>query len=202
MIVRSSSALAAVVLFAFNLPLAAAQTMVIAAPPVTTAPSGEGTIQYTVSGIPFNGQLIVGCQYAGQESFQSQFRLPVCGAGPVLSMTVTAGQTVTKTISLIPWGSPIPASAHRAHNSVPPVLVSGFLLAGALLLGFGRRRRRWPSLPLIAIGALVVASSLSACGGSSIPPAGTYPYTLVASLAVTPSVASITTSATVNVTIP
>jgi hypothetical protein len=210
MLARGSFALApiplalAVVLSGFNLP-AAAQSFAITASPVTTGSSGVGSIQYTVSGIPFDGTLVVGCQYAGEESFQAQDRLPVCGAGPAVGFTVTTGQTITKTISLIPWGSPMPVAQHRAPHKFHPVLASGFLFAGALLFGIGfGRRRRAASLLLPVLGALAIASGVSACGGSpAIPPPGTYPYTLTAGLnSNTPAILTASTTATVQVTIP
>jgi hypothetical protein len=196
----------ALFLSAFNSPLAPAQTFTIAAPAVTTDSAGSGLIQFTVSGIPFDGTLIIGCQYAGQSSYQSQARLPICGAGPVVGFPVTAGQTVTKTISLVPWGTPIPLALHGAPNKTHPVLASGFFVAGALFLGFGLRRfrRSWPCFFLVLLGALALTSGVSACGGSSsVPPAGTYPYTLTAGLtSSSPAILSAATSTTVQVTIP
>jgi hypothetical protein len=194
----------AVALAAFNLPVAAAQSFAISAAPATTDSQGAGSIKFTVSGIPFSGQLVVACQYAGSVSYQAQARLPVCGIGPIVAFTVTTGQTVNSAMSLVPWGSPIPLAQHSAPQKVQRGLASGFLFAGVVLLGFGLRRRRRLPPWLLVLAALAIASGLAACGGSStVPPAGTYPYTMTATLnSTSPAILSAATSTTVNVTVP
>jgi hypothetical protein len=194
----------AVALAEFCLPLARAQTFSISAPAVTTDSAGAGLIQFTVSGIPFDGTLIIGCQYAGDGTLQAQDRLPVCGAGPVVGFGVTAGQTITKTISLVPWGTPMPLSTRGAPHNTHRMLASGFLFAGVLFLGLGFPGRRGrQQFFFLLVGALAVASSISACGGGSTPPGGTYPYTLTATLTSTsPAILTAATTATVKVTIP
>jgi hypothetical protein len=194
-----------VFLLGSNLPAAGAQGFTVTAIPVTTSPSGAGSIQFTASGIPFAGQLIVGCQYAGEESYQAQVKLPVCGAGPIIAYNVTAGQTLNGTIPLVPWGTPIPVAGHPSAYGSRRVLASGLLFVGALFLSFSlHRRRRWPSLLLFVFGALAVVYGVSACGGNTtFPPAGTYPYTMTATLnSTSPAILSAATSTTVKVTVP
>ena len=87
-----------------------AQSFAIAAVPVATASGATGAIQYTVSGIPFDGDLAVSCQYAGSSSYQAQAKLPVCGVGPPFAISVTTGQTVAGAMGLAPWGAPEPAA--------------------------------------------------------------------------------------------
>jgi len=75
------------------------------------------------------------------------------------------------------------------------------VLAGALLFGFGFRRRaaRWLTLTLLAVGTLAGPAGISACGGNnSVVTPGTYAYTFMAKDLTTNT--SVTTS--VNVTVP
>lgn len=80
-------------------------------------------------------------------------------------------------------------------------LAQGLALAGALLFGFGFRRRaaRWLTLTLFAVGTLTGLAGISACGGNnSVVTPGTYAYTIMAKDLNTN--ASVTTS--VNVIVP
>jgi hypothetical protein len=83
--------------------------------------------------------------------------------------------------------------------------MAGLALAGALLLGFGMRRRasRWLTLVLLAVGTLAGPAGISACGGSGngMTP-GTYLYTITASFEadpVTPLGQAVTTTISVTV---
>jgi hypothetical protein len=68
----------------------------IAATNVTMPASGNGSTQYTVSGIPITGTLTVSCQYSGPAT---EANLPTCTYGPVHAPEqVKAGQTLTGTI--------------------------------------------------------------------------------------------------------
>src|ERR1039458_4105466 len=98
------------VLLAVFAPQAAlAQSFTITATALNDAFYGGTTeVQYKVSGVPFDGTLVVSCQYAGSPTFQSQNKLPVCGVGPIVGIAVTPGQSATGTISVVPWGTPIP----------------------------------------------------------------------------------------------
>ena len=125
------SALFTVIFVLGAAPAAFAQSFAVAATPVNTASAGTGSIKYTVTGIPADGTVIVGCQYSGSSTYQEQNKLPVCNGGPVVAFPVTTGQTLTGTIGLIPWGAPMPLALHRAPHNLPRVFVSGFLFAGA-----------------------------------------------------------------------
>jgi hypothetical protein len=126
--------------------------------------------------------------------------IPYCGGGPVIPpYTLTANQVVTGSIGL--YNRPVPAPVNlprrRGHG-----LTQGLALAGALLFGFGFRRRptRWFTLTLLAIGTLASLAGISACGGSnsSVVTPGTYAYTISAMDVKT--TASVTAS--FNVTVP
>jgi hypothetical protein len=78
-------------------------------------------------------------------------------------------------------------------------------LAGALMLGFGfrRRPRRALFLSVFAIGTLLAATAITACGGTittGMTP-GTYPYTISAGFTETGSSAMQTASTTVTLTV-
>jgi hypothetical protein len=63
---------------------------------VTMPVSGNGSTQYTVTGIPITGTLTVSCRYSGPPT---EANLPTCTYGPVHAPEpVNAGQTVTGTI--------------------------------------------------------------------------------------------------------
>jgi hypothetical protein len=173
-----------VLLAAFGPPAALAQSFTITAQAFNDAFYGGTTeVQYKVTGIPADGTLVVSCQYAGSPTFQSQNKLPICGVGPIAGIAVTTGQSTAGTISVVPWGTPIPVSLHDTPASRSRAPASGLLLAGALLLGFTLRRkgRHWFSLILVAAGTLAIAAGLSACGtNSNGPTPGVYPYTVTA----------------------
>ncbi len=148
----------------------------IAATDVAMSTRGTGQTSYTVTAIPSSGSLLIACQYSGPTTTA---HLPVCEFGPLISWQVTAGQTLTGSITFYPYGTIVPgtASAHRPSPAVP-VLFAG-LLAAAILF-----RRRLPAAGLRAIlAAAGVASlaALSACGGGSGPTTpGTYAFTIAA----------------------
>jgi len=194
-----------VLLAAFGPPAALAQSFTVTATPDNDVMyGGTVSVQYKVTGVPFDGTLVVTCQYAGSSTFQSQNKLPVCGVGPIVGIAVTSGQSTTGTISVVPWGTPIPLSLHSTPASGGRAPASGLLLAGALLLAFTLRRsnRRWFSLILVAAATLSIAAGLSACGTrSNGPTPGTYPYTVTATDYVS-STSSQSASTTVMVTVP
>ena len=136
--------------------------------------------------------------------------MPYCGsvgvgtaAIPVQPpITLTANEVVTGTVSFInfpvPCSNPCPVSLprHVGHR-----LPQGLALAGALLLGFGFRRRaaRWLTLSLFALCAFFAFAGISACGGNnSVVTPGTYAYTVTATDVNT----SVAVNTTVNVTVP
>ncbi|MGD0831002.1 MAG: hypothetical protein ABR907_08680 [Terracidiphilus sp.] len=152
----------------------------ITATNVTMPSSGNGTSQYTITGIPGNGTVIIGCVFSGTIT---DAKIPFCGGGPIDSIAVTAGQTLTGTITIYPFGAAVPVGLRKAPRAkVLPA--TGLALAGVLMLGFGFRRKfpRWLLTVLLAAGALAGASGISGCGGisksmTSMTP-GTYQYTV------------------------
>ena len=82
---------------------------------------------------------------------------------------------------------------------------AGLALSGALLFGFGlrRRARRWLTLLLLAAGTLAGVGGISACVIVNVMTSGTYQYTISADYAPslqTPLSALVTTN--IEVTVP
>ena len=180
---------------------AKAQTFAVSAAAVNSGVGGASTsVNYTVSHVPEAGLLVMGCAYSGSPSFQEQAKLPVCGIGPPVAISVTAGQTVTGTLGLKPWGAPEPAAQGARQPSTAPV--SGLVMAAGLVLGFWIKRKdaRLLFMLLVAAAGLVLAASATGCGGNSY--AGIYPYTVTATLTPSPAMPlEVQTSTTVNVTV-
>jgi hypothetical protein len=171
----------------------------IAAPNVTMPASGNGSTQYTVTGIPITGTLNVTCQYSGPST---EANLPTCTYGPVHApMQVNAGQTVTGDISFYPYGAPIPASSQRPGRAAPKALA----IAGTLLLGLGFLGRRGgrPLLIVLVGASLAGALGLSACTGpmNAMTP-GAYQYTLQAANVGTLNNLAAGASTNITVTVP
>lgn len=119
------------------------------------------------------------------------------------SITLTANEVVTGILpffnSVVPSCTDVcPADLQRPHSHR---LAQGLALAGALLLGFGLRRRAagWLTLTVLAVGALAGLAGISACGGNNnaVTP-GTYVYTISATELST----AVTVTTSVNVTVP
>lgn len=174
----------------------------------STASSGVGSSSFTLTSVNgYSGSVRVGC---APPTPPTGVKVPFCGDGipgfgaiPVQPpITLAANEVVTGTISFynfpVPCSNPCPVSLpHRRGHGLAP----GFALAGALLLGFGFRRRaaRWFTLTLLAVGALAGLAGISACGGNnSVVTPGTYAYTVSATDVNT----SATVTATFNVTVP
>jgi hypothetical protein len=141
---------------------------------VTMPSTGNGSSQYTVTAIPLAGTLSVTCRYAGATTTA---KIPDCSYGPIVAIPVTAGQTVTGAVDFYPYGSAVPLGLHRPRRGTNHVPAGGLVLAGALLLGFRRRGRRWLGLCVFAAGTLFIAG-ITACGSSSGMTPGIYPYTI------------------------
>jgi hypothetical protein len=158
--------------------------------------------QYTVTGIPGDGTIEINCIYAGTATA----KYPICGGGPIALIPVTAGQTLTGVVSFQPWGTPIPVNLRKAPHRSGHLPAAGLALAGALLLGFGLRRRasRWLMLVLLAVGALAGLAGISACTGSGNGmTSGTYPYTISAQWESSgPAILGNQTTTTITVTVP
>ena len=156
--------------------LMAAEPYAVTATDVTMPKSGIGITDYTVSGIPINGTLTVGCTYSGPTTTA---HIPICTYGPAHAPDpVTAGQTVTGSINFYPYGSAIPATAQSTKSAWP----AGAVLAAGLLIGFGIRRKmpRWLAAVVLVAG-IGGAIAVTGCGGggNGMTP-GTYSYTISA----------------------
>jgi hypothetical protein len=183
--------------------LAATPDFTIAATNVSmssSAQSGTGTSSFTLTSV--NG-------YAGTVHVDDcepptppvGVKLPGCGTVPAQPpLTLTANQVLIGTIHFYNSSpcDPCPVSLPRrgGHGLAP-----GLALAGALLFGFGIRRRapRWLTLILLAAGTLVGLGGISACGGNNnAATPGTYVYTIAATDVNT----AVQVNATFNVTVP
>lgn len=170
--------------------------------------SGTGSSSITLASVNgYTGSVQVVCT---PPTLATSVKAPYCtnaggggGEVPVVPpYKLTANAAVTGTIALynfpLPCSNPCPVSLpHRGGHG----LAAGLALAGALLLGFGFRRRatRWLSLTLLVAGALTGLGGISACGGNSdVVTSGTYAYTITATDVNTTAV--VTTS--MNVTVP
>ncbi|MGD0683255.1 MAG: hypothetical protein ABR990_14540 [Terracidiphilus sp.] len=183
-------------------PALAATPFAITATNVTMPTTGNGVSQFTITGIPGDGTISMSCEYSGTEIV---VKIPVCPMTPPALITVTAGETLTGSILFYPYGSPIPAGLHRTPRRSGPLPASGLALAGALILGFGlrRRARRWLTLVLLAAGTLAGVGGISGCIRGPLMTPGTYPYTIMAEWTASgPAILSSQVTTTVNVTVP
>jgi len=171
--------------------------------------TGVGSSSFTLTSVNgYTGSVHVDCTYP---TAPTGVKMPFCGAGyaggavvPVMPpITLTANQVVTGTVPFYnfaaPCANPCPASLPRSggHGLAP-----GLALAGALLLGFGIRRRRaapWLTLTLLAAGALAGLAGISACGGNNnVVTPGIYAYTITA----TDTTTQVSQASSINVTVP
>ncbi len=182
----------------------AATPFAITATSFTWSSASPNDSQYTVTGIPGDGTIQIGCVYAGT----AMTKFPICGGGPIALIPVTAGQTLTGFVGFEPWGTPIPASLQSTPHRSSYLPIAGLALAGVFMAGYGLRRgrRRWIAMVVLAASVLAGLAGISACGGVANPFAmtsGTYPYTITATWeSSTPAILGAQTSTTVNVTVP
>jgi len=169
----------------------------------TASSSGIGSSSFTLASINgYAGTVGVTCS---APTPPAGVNVPICdwSPGPIVRPTITlvANQVATGTISFInaiPPCNPCPVSLPRSRSHCLP---QGLALAGALLLGFGFRRRApsWLTLTLFAIGTFAGLAAINACGGNNdAATPGTYVYTIYATDVSTD--VSVTTS--INVTVP
>jgi len=178
----------------------AATPFAITATNFTWSSTVANSSQYTVTGIPADGTIVINCTYAGTATA----KYPICGGGPIASIPVTSGQTLTGAVSFNPWGTPIPVNLQRIPHRSGYLPIAGLALSGVFMAGFGMRRRarRWLVLAFFA-GAFAGLMELSACGGNSngMTP-GAYPYTIAAVFQETGSNVLQPVSTTITVTVP
>lgn len=154
----------------------------------TSTSSGTGASTFTLTSVngytgsvrvtcnspaPVPGVTVPYCTYGGQTSGAA---VPV---QPPIALT--ANETATGTMFFynapVPCSNPCPVSLPRSGGHR---LAQGLALAGAVLfgLGFYRRRARWLTLTMLAIGSLAGIAGISACGSNSVVTPGTYTYSL------------------------
>lgn len=177
--------------------------------------SGTGSSTITLTSVNgYTGSVYVVC---APPTLTTGVKVPYCsntgevaspgasgsGAVPVVPpYTLTANEVVTGNVafynSVLPCSNPCPVSLPRRGGRG---VARGLALAGALLLGFGFRRRaaRWLTLTLLAVGTLAGLAGISACGANSnaVTP-GIYAYTITA----TDINTSVSVNTTINVTVP
>ncbi|MGA2170188.1 MAG: hypothetical protein ABSG62_18475 [Terracidiphilus sp.] len=201
--------LALILIFSFGFSGAralASTPFAIAATNVAMPSSGNGSSQYTITGVPAAGTVIVTCVPTGPIS---EAKIPNCELLAPPPISVEAGQTLTGTVTFYPITGAVPGSAglRRAPRRSGRLPAAGLALAGALMFGFSFRRRvwRWLALGVFAVGAVAGLAGISGCGGNGsfngMTP-GTYPYSISAEFEETGSNVIQTVGTTINVTVP
>jgi hypothetical protein len=173
---------------------------------VTMSANGSNSVPWTATSVDgFSSSIVIGCSPVNTPAGAT---LPICGGGgPVMSYTLAANATVQGNIPLSatfcsPSG-PCPEAARFSrprHHGV----AQGLALAGALLLGFGLRRRKalWRAWMLLVLGMFAGMAGISGCGAGKTLTPGTWPYTVSASAYNTTGVSTPPITTTVNVTVP
>jgi hypothetical protein len=182
-------------------PALAVTPFAITATNVTMPSSGLGVSQYTVSGIPAAGTLTISCAYSGPATVA---KIPTCTYGPILALPVPSGSQMGN-VYFYPYGAVVPMGMHRMPHRSGHLPAPALALVGALLLGFGfrRRARRWLTLVLLAAGTLAGVEGISGCiSGNPMTP-GTYQYTITATWESSgPAILGEQTTTTISVTVP
>ncbi|MGA2349380.1 MAG: hypothetical protein ABSF70_03025 [Terracidiphilus sp.] len=160
-------------------PAMAVTPFAITATNLTMPSSGNGSSQYTITGIPAAGTITIGCLYSGPITAA---RIPTCTYGPIDTFPVPTGEQIG-TVLFYPFGAAVPMSLYKAPHRSNPLPATGLALAGALMLGFGFRRsaRRWLVLTVFAAISLTVMGGFSGCSIDKSMTPGTYQYTITAS---------------------
>lgn len=149
-----------------------------------------GSSEVTVTGIPDDGILTIICWYSGPST---KAKIPKqCGPSGLPGRPVTAGQTAYGNVSFVPYDQgyvPGLSQLQRAPAASGDPGATVLALAGALMLGFGFRRKtlRWFVLTVIAVSALAGALEASVSGRKGTPMTpGTYQYTISANFKAIP----------------
>ncbi len=168
----------------------------------SAASSGTGSTTFTLTSVNgYAGNVGIICS---SPTVPSGVSVPLCNlGGPAIvnEEALTANQVATGIVAFLnshpPCDGPCPVNLPQRKNHG---LAPGLALAGALLIGFRfrRRARRWLTLTLLAVGALIGLAGIGACANNNAVTPGTYTYTIEAEDMST--YAYVTTS--VNVTVP
>jgi hypothetical protein len=165
----------------------------------TTMPlSGVGSIPYTLTSVNgFSGTIYIGCSPPTEPAGVT---IPICEVGgPVIEYALNSNETLKESIGLLasePVPTPVRMKLPKRRGGI------GLALAGALMLGFGLRRKRASHFARLcfAVSLLGGLTALGACaGGQKTLTPGSYTYTLTANEG---SSSSPLISAAVTVTVP
>jgi Chitobiase/beta-hexosaminidase C-terminal domain/Bacterial Ig-like domain (group 3) len=187
--------------------LVTVSVVAIAAPaPAPVAPGISASATATLSaGSAYSGTMNLACTLTGSPTGAQS--LPTCSLNPI-SLTIKAWGSETSTLSVKTTGA---STAGNASPSRPMMSRLGgeAILAGLLMLGFPRRRRRWMSALVLVM--VVLAADAIGCGSGggttslsaptpSTPAttAGTYTFTVTGTDATD---LKITTSTIVTITV-
>jgi len=173
----------------------------VSATNITLPSSGSASIPITVNAVDgYTGVVFIRCTATPAAGVLEPYCEPPT-SGPALSVTLTVSEpTVAGSIPI----TSLPEPALTSSLAHPDANGRGrWVLAGALILGLGirKRRSRWLACLLFAVGALLGMTGLGACGGGggeTLTP-GTYTYAVSA---VDQSVPQKSASTTVTVTVP
>lgn len=162
----------------------AAPGFTVSATNITLPSSGNGAIPITLSAVNgYTGIVFISCPPVNPPA---GVRQPYCDPphfGPVLSLVLNASNpTATASLTIT---SQLEPGATSALRSPGPKAATAWVLAGALMLGLGfrRRRSRWLAQLLLAVVSLIALTGLGACAGGGngnlgfLTP-GTYTYTI------------------------
>lgn len=192
---RASSALVTLLALSWLLSPAAAHAatpaFTVSATNVIMPASGMGTSTVTAtSENSYAGRLVIACDSANSSMGA---HLPLCFGHPVTGLAVAANKSAQLQLYLVPYGQAPPPVSSRTSGWKGEAPLA---LAGALLLGFGlRRRARKLGWFTLAAALFAASAGITACGGGAH---GTFTYNVVA----TDSATSASTTATFTVTLP
>jgi hypothetical protein len=143
-----------------------------------------GSSEVTVTGIPDDGILTIKCWYSGPTT---KAKIPKqCGPTGLPGKQVTAGQTAYGNVNFVPYDQgyvPGLSQLQRAPAASGDPAATVLAMAGALMLGFGFRRKTLLRfvLTVFAMSAFACALEASVGGRTGIPMTpGTYQYTISA----------------------
>jgi hypothetical protein len=155
---------------------APAPSFTIAATNVTMSSGGNlASSKFTLTSLnSYAGQIRVSCAYSGGEMGA---RVPSCGIYTNPTFNLGADQTVTGTLTLLPYGKVINYSSvshpggRSSHGPMLALAIVPVFLLGRRLRSKGRK---WLALVLLA-GAAVLG--ITSCGSGL---SGTFPYMVIA----------------------
>jgi len=167
-------------IFGGNAAPAATPAFTIAASNVTMPTNGNGaSSKFTLASVDgYTGQVRVDCAYSGS---MMGARVPSCGIYVNPQHSVGANQTITGTLTLLPYGKVVNyGSAHRQSSPSRRGPALAALLLGSWLLLRRRRRKIRSSLLLLLGGIALCGIALAGIASCAAGLSGTFPYTVTA----------------------